>query len=350
MSVFFYKTRQKWACNYIENGKKKRRLFATEQEAASFCVEMHQDQEELTRLTLGELAVLFFQSNEDYYVKTKQTIIKLLAGREKNGKHIEGAGEFLRNKYADSLTRKDLEQFRVNIKKSGKASNATCNRYQAYLKSILSWGVEQELIVLNPWRDTKHLKTKQRIFRTTLAQFQKIIENSPEWLQWAFYVAYSCALRFGQVELFSMTWDAFHWKQGLVQLHQGKSGKIKRVFPPQDFLNIAFLRFEQDVKNGIPLVCHRQGKKVFAYNKDWEKAVKLAGFQGLGIRPYDIRHLAATEMLANGADLAAVSAQLGHSNIVTTGTYYAHVTVGSQQRASEKLTALVAYEQRSEQE
>ncbi len=41
-----------------------------------------------------------------------------------------------------------------------------------------------------------------------------------------------------------------------------------------------------------------------------------------------------TEMLARGADLAAVAAQLGHSNVATTGGSYAHVTAGSQTRAA----------------
>ena len=54
--------------------------------------------------------------------------------------------------------------------------------------------------------------------------------------------------------------------------------------------------------------------------------------QGRGIRPYDIRHIAASEMLAAGADLRA---QMGHSSIQTTATTYAHVTPGGQSRAAE---------------
>ncbi|GHV51185.1 hypothetical protein FACS1894168_3230 [Deltaproteobacteria bacterium] len=55
---------------------------------------------------------------------------------------------------------------------------------------------------------------------------------------------------------------------------------------------------------------------------------------------YHIRHVAASEMLARGADLASVSAQLGHSNVSTTGTFYAHVTAGGQKRAAKLLPAL----------
>ncbi len=186
-----------------------------------------------------------------------------------------------------------------------------------------------------------------------MQDFKRIILNSPEWLQWALYTAYSCSLRFGQVELFSLTWDAFVWRQGYVQLYQGKSGKIKRVYPPQEYMERAFLRYEEDTRHGIPLVCHRDGRRVLDYMGAWKRSLKKSGLEHMGIRPYDIRHVAATEMLANGADLAAVSAQLGHSTVVTTGTYYAHVTAGAQQRASQKLTplgVLAPGEQTSEQE
>jgi site-specific recombinase XerD len=49
---------------------------------------------------------------------------------------------------------------------------------------------------------------------------------------------------------------------------------------------------------------------------------------------YHIRHIAVSEALAMGADLAAVSAQAGHSSVATTGGFSAHVVAGAQQRAA----------------
>ena len=51
----------------------------------------------------------------------------------------------------------------------------------------------------------------------------------------------------------------------------------------------------------------------------------------------------ASEMLAAGADLAAVAAQMGHSSIQTTATTYAHVTPGGQKRAADLLPSLVQF-------
>lgn len=97
-------------------------------------------------------------------------------------------------------------------------------------------------------------------------------------------------------------------------------------------------RFEEEMRSGIPLVCHRgNGQRVLSFRTAWMTACKRAGVQ---LRPYDIRHIAATEMLARGADLAAVAAQLGHSNVATTGSTYAHVTAGSQARAAKLMPGL----------
>ncbi len=344
MSVFFYKARNKWACNYSENGKVKRKIFETEQEAISFNNGIKQSHIKPDRYTLGEIIILFFKSKEDYHPHTKKNIIYFFAGYEKGEKHIEGAGEFLRDKYADSISRKDLAQMRINIKNKSNSSNATCNKYQAYIRAILQWAVEQDYILLNPWRDLKRLPVKRKVFKTTLQDFQTIIACADEWLQWAFYTAYACSLRFGMVELFSLKWSAFNWKRGCVQLCQGKSGAIKTVYPPQEYMQEAFRRYTEDYKKSIIFVCHNKGRKIFSYRQAWLRALKNSGYKNSGIRPYDIRHIAASEMLANGADLAAVSAQLGHSSVITTGTFYAHVTAGAQQKASSLLPNIMKKE------
>lgn len=54
---------------------------------------------------------------------------------------------------------------------------------------------------------------------------------------------------------------------------------------------------------------------------------------------YALRHIVAAEMLANGIDIAAIAAQLGHKNITTTGGFYTHALVSSQRRAAIALSA-----------
>ena len=78
---------------------------------------------------MGELVTLYFRSNPDKHPKTRKNIVFFFAGHEKSGKHIDGVGEFLRNKYAERLDRTDLEAMREAFRVRG-TSNATINKYQ----------------------------------------------------------------------------------------------------------------------------------------------------------------------------------------------------------------------------
>jgi integrase len=77
----------------------------------------------------------------------------------------------------------------------------------------------------------------------------------------------------------------------------------------------------------------------FVYQDAWKKAVQSAGVPDL--RFYDVRYVVASEMLAAGAELPAVSAQIGHSSTHTTATIYAHAVPGAQQRAASLVPALL---------
>lgn len=332
MSVHFHKPRGLWFSKWRgEGGREKRKYFRTQAEAESFEAERIEEASQDSRLTLGELTAIFFRSRPEYNSHTKRNIVYFLAGHEdKDGCHIEGPGEFLRDKYADGLTRRDLEAMREALRVRG-AGNNTINKYQAYLRAILAWGVDQDLIPTNPWRDYKRLKVQRQVVQVSLDDFRRLYACLPPYLQWACKTAYALALRPGQVELFGLQWGAFVWDRGLVIVRQGKSGKLKTVVPNPAYMSEARERYEADSKAGIVLVCHRDGQRVLSYRGAWLAACRRAGVQ---MRPYDIRHIAATVMLGAGADLAAVAAQLGHSNVATTGATYAHITAGAQARAA----------------
>lgn len=331
MSIFFWAPRKKWVVQWSDSGVKKRRYFSSEQEANSFENERITPEEEQA-LTFGELVALYFRSNPNTHYSTKSKIVNFLAGREDGKKHIEGCGEFLRDKFAEKLTRRDLEVMREAVRATGSGNN-TINKYQAYIRAILAWGVDQQLILLNPWRDYKRLPVKRHIVSTNLMHIRMVYECAPEWLQWAMKTMYACSLRAGQTELFSLAWSSFDFRRGMVTVRQGKSGHIKRVFPPVQYMQEAEKRYNEDMSAGIPLVCHRSGgRQVLSYSKAWAQAIKDAGLQHFPM--HHIRHAAASEMIGAGADLASVSAQLGHSSVSTTGNTYAHVTAGGQQRAA----------------
>lgn len=97
------------------------------------------------------------------------------------------------------------------------------------------------------------------------------------------------------------------------------------MVPPEEYLAETREYWQRDCERGVELVC----SQAFAYLKDWWKACNAAGIR---MRPCDIRHPAASEMLAGGAGLASAAAQLGHAPVMTTGRMHAHVLAGGQAR------------------
>ncbi len=85
-------------------------------------------------------------------------------------------------------------------------------------------------------------------------------------------------------------------------------------------------------EDGMPLAPERV-TKVFA------KLVREAGVRP--VRVHDLRHGAASLLLASGADLAVVSKMLGHSSITITADTYAHLLEGVGRTAADAAAALV---------
>lgn len=317
----------RFVVKYKQDGGWKQRTFRDRATAEAFDAEQNLPEED-TRLTMGELIVKYLHGNPDLYHQTRERIIWLYADG--------GACAFMRDKYAESLSRQDLERLRDNMRQRG-AGNNTINHYQAYTRSILAWGVDQSLIVFNPWRDFKKLKIVKPIHTATLFDLSRLYPYLPPHLQWAVKTAFFLALRPGMVELFRLRWDAFNFRRGIVSIRQGKTGRVKTVYPNPAYMQEAALRCAEDFIQGRALVCHNRGKPVSSYHKAWGLACKKSG---VNMRFYDVRHLAATEMLSRGADLAAVAAQLGHASVTTTGSTYAHVTPGGQSHAGEIMPAI----------
>jgi integrase len=82
------------------------------------------------------------------------------------------------------------------------------------------------------------------------------------------------------------------------------------------------------------------GKPLKTIRHSFNKACTKAGIT-VDVRMYDLRHLFATTMLANGADLAAVSKLMGHATVKMTADVYYHYLEGEKEKAVNKLPTLI---------
>jgi len=314
----------RWIVKYRTDTGWKQKSFpaSKESQARQFDSQCAYDEPENERLTLIE-AVLAFLRNVPHCprtVETYQYVVTKLASH-------------LQSKFVDVLNRRDLESVRENARAAG-CKPSSINVYVSKLKAALSWCAEQDLISKNPWAQYRQLPAKTQHRTGEYADFLRVYAELPEWMRWACRTAMALCLRPGVSELFSLRWKSFNWNNGSVTVYMPKVDSMKTVFAPAAYLSEAHEHFMADGMDNEKIVCRSvRGKQVAkgTYMRTWNKACQKAGIK---MPPYAMRHIAASEMLAGGADLAAVSAQLGHLSMQTTASTYTHVVAGAQQRAA----------------
>lgn len=329
----------RWIVKFKDHeGRWKQRSFCSKAEADAFEADCRYDKEENSRITVLE-AVLVFLKNVPHSQRSKDSYEFCVAGHDrKDGTHSTGPAEAIASKFVDSLNRRDLETVREAGRQAG-MSNSTINLYVAQLNAAFTWCAGQDLVPENPWAKYRSLPAKHGSRQGSMEDFLRIYERLPAWMQWACRTAMALCLRPGVVELFRLRWKAFSWSTSSVTIWMGKTSRAKTVYPPASYLQEARLRFEQDGQDVEKLVCRSFRDRPVTdsnYATTWQRACARAG---VAMPMYAIRHIAASQMLAAGADLAAVAAQLGHRDLTTTGRYYAHALPSAQRKAGEALAA-----------
>jgi site-specific recombinase XerD len=119
---------------------------------------------------------------------------------------------------------------------------------------------------------------------------------------------------------------------------RGKGGKVRVVFISDQAKKVLreYLAQRKDMDDAlfikiggnVPKTLGRKGETLGVTKRTIERIVKqLAIKAGISkkVTPHVLRHMFATDLLGNGADLRSVQAILGHANIGTT-QIYTHVT------------------------
>lgn len=315
------------------------RTFKTRQEAEQYEDEWKADSRDASRLTVAEAVTLYLKHVPHGPVTEAKYIWMVCGAKEsqKKAKQKVGYAECIADKYVDALTRRDLEMVR-DCARDGGASNASINMWTAKLNAAFRWCASEEYIPRNPWDTFRQLKATHGSRQGTLEQLQAMFPHLPAWLQWAAKTAMALCLRPGLVELFRLKWSAFDFAHGAVTVFMGKVGRAKTVFPIAEYMAEARERFRLDGEDKDLYVCRgSRGQTVYGYHHSWRKAAQKAGVEPFPM--YGLRHIAASAMIAAGADIAAVAANLGHSSPQITLQAYAHALPSAQKAASRALGA-----------
>lgn len=135
-------------------------------------------------------------------------------------------------------------------------------------------------------------------------------------------------LRLG--EALTLRWQDIDINAGVLVVREGKTPQARRaVLLPAELVR------ELRAARGLGLVFSRNGKALNAWTIRRCHFYPLVKRLGLPrVRLHDLRHLHASVLLEQGADLAAVSARLGHASKGFTLAVYGHVLTAGQEKAA----------------
>ncbi|MEU3142210.1 site-specific integrase [Nocardiopsis alba] len=140
----------------------------------------------------------------------------------------------------------------------------------------------------------------------------------------------AAALRVGRVDLETRRiriTTAFAEVEGKLVEQSPKTGKSRTVPVPPSL--VAELRPLVDGRPDSALVfTTKRGTEVRLRNwrnREFGKALKEAGLDGMGLTPHKLRHTAASLAIAAGADVKVVQAMLGHATATMTLDRYGHL-------------------------
>jgi integrase/recombinase XerD len=203
-----------------------------------------------------------------------------------------------------------------------KTTPTTINGYLRHLKAAFKWGVSEGIIDKTP--KIKMLKESDRLPRVLLpAQINTIFAACPDDdLRFFTFLLWTGCRR---SEALNLTWDKVNLERQTARV-TGKGSK-ERIVPLHENIIHQLNQSRRDI-----------GRVFKQYYRDtWSKRFhNAASACGINARLHDLRHSAATYMLASGIDIREVQAILGHSQISTT-MIYADVLEAMKVRAIHKM-------------
>lgn len=231
------------------------------------------------------------------------------------------------DQYVSSISMEDLSRLEKKFLWKG-LSVTTVNRYTHYIAKIFSWGVDRDMIGVNPWSKRKPLRSakKTRIELFTLEEFIKILEVAPDHLRWALEVAYHTGMRPGPSELFALKWSDINWETGGIRIYSSKTDSVRIQYVSRKFLQKMKERMEtlRQSEELCDRVVSYRGRPVNKLRRSWLTAKTDAGIDR-HIRLYDIRHFYATHALARGANILDLAHRMGHVNPDMIVRVYSHL-------------------------
>lgn len=299
--------------------QKTKRGFKTKKEAQAWEAEQVITKAKHTRATFMDL----FEENLKY-LNSSQTSANMKRS------WIEHHFPF-KDEPIESITKPMLINWRNDLDKSQLAKR-TINRGIGYIRSVFSYAnaiynVPNNGAVIRSYKLTKADKKEMSVW--TPEEFNRFIEAVPEGYYRAFFIfQYWMGTRRG--EGMAVCKDDFtgnkvrihrqikHFSNGFYGLKTGTSERTLSID------NKTYEYLQPYIRDACPFVFGGiRSLPITNIQRELEAAIKKSGVKR--IRLHDLRHSHASNLIAQGVPIIAVSKRLGHSSITITLDTYAHL-------------------------
>ena len=330
MSGNVFKRGDKWIARITHNGRQRWRSAPNKTMAQNLLKQMREEAERerlgLPRraepLTLAEWSTKYMSWAEDNKESWRSDQTKMAFW-------VERLGTFRLTQITRDVVRDELQALKLKG-----ASPATTNRYLACLRKALSLAVEAghlESNVLFRFHQAKEAPARQP--NLSPEEERELVAKATPWAAWLIRMALATGARQG--ELLALRWGDVDFANSAIIIRNSKSGDSRRI-PLPGYLAAEMVARKEGKNSRDPVIPGFEGNPITSATASsaWKRS--RGKIDRPDLRFHDLRHIAASKLLAHGATLPEVAAWLGHKTLAMSRRY-AHVSWG---RLTEMVSSL----------
>lgn len=280
---------------------------------------------------------------EDSVVTLEMAYISYLREKQCSREYLEYHMYAMRpvlEKFGDTpvseMDREMVEQV-LALYKGNTKRNTTLRHKVCVFRMVLLWCARNGLCSPIPFSLPK--ADYEKFVPPTPDELATMLHAAPPHIQRVILMGSQCGVRVGDCELFQLTWDDVDFERRVLRVHGSKKNKSapwREVPLRQGMMAIMREWRARDMAEGVAFIIHYRGKPVTKIKSAWKHMLKAAGISRR-IRPYDLRHAFATELIAAGTDIGTVAKLMGHSSPAMILNHYQYVMDRQKRAAVENL-------------
>lgn len=211
------------------------------------------------------------------------------------------------------------------------------------LRTVLRWCADNDFC--EPIRFPKMPPAKyEKFIPPTPDELAAIVRVASPHIVRVIILGAQFGVRVGPSEMLKLTWSDVDIERRILRIHGSKKNQDapwREV--PISGRNLRFFEAwkEEDARIGASTLIHYNGRAVSSIKTAWRLALDRAGIKRR-IRPYDLRHAFATELLAGDVDVGTVAKLMGHSSPTMILNHYQYV-MNRQKRAAVEALPEIEY-------